>query len=244
MGPKKNGARVTRKVALALAKAQNPQKNPDGRRAAAGQSLLEEAQKAKANDLAAADAKKVKATELANRRVAKENADERRALALRIATLEQSLATRMDQDTIQGIDKDDLLPLDPHVPQLMSAGEMEARKELETMRDQAQTMSTAFLASEERVSALEAKATKKASKSSKSATQTKDDLLSESEEEGSSEGSDSDEDDLEPPKKAAKSGMLSDVMIRKIMKVNLSRDWTGDVNKATLKFNKSIFNNI
>jgi hypothetical protein len=33
-------------------------------------------------------------------------------------------------------------------------------------------------------------------------------------------------------------------MIRKIMKVNLSRDWTGDVNKASFKFNKGIFNKI
>jgi hypothetical protein len=68
--------------------------------------------------------------------------------------------------------------------------------------------------------------------------------LSESEEEGSSEASDSEEDDLEPPKKAAKLGTLSEVMINKLMKVNLTRDWTSEVNKTSFKFNKSIYNGI
>jgi hypothetical protein len=158
--------------------------------------------------------------------------------------LEKALAARPDQDVIQGIAKNDLLPVDPHVPQRMTAGEKEAREQLVVLRDEAETLSTAFMASEERVSALEAKATKKVTKNAKPATQTKDALLSESEEEGSSEASDMDEDELEPPKKAAKLGMLSDVMIRKIMKVNLSRDWTSDVNKTTFKFNKSIYNSI
>jgi hypothetical protein len=38
--------------------------------------------------------------------------------------------------------------------------------------------------------------------------------------------------------------MLSDVLINKIMKVNLTRDWTSDVNKSSFKFNKSIYKGV
>jgi hypothetical protein len=123
----------------------------------------------------------------------------------------------------------------------MSVGEVAARKDLSELQDHTATLSTAFLASEERVLALEAKVGKKGAKA---AAQTKDTLLSESEEEGSTEDSDSDDDAAEPPKKSIKLGTLSDVLINKIMKVNLTRDWTSDVNKSTFKFNKCIYKGI
>jgi hypothetical protein len=181
-------------------------------------------------------------------------ADEKRALEERLAMMEQRLAAmsalpRPDLDAIQGIGRRNILPVDDQVPvpepEPMSAGEAAALKDLSELREHAATLSTAFLASEERVVALEAKVTKKGAKAAAKVTaQTKDTLLSESEDEGSTEDSDSDDDATEPPKKSIKLGTLSDVLINKIMKVNLTRDWTSDVNKSTFKFNKCIYKGI
>jgi hypothetical protein len=174
-------------------------------------------------------------------------ADRDTAIIDRMAAMEERLAamhSAPDVDAIQGIRKGNLMPVDESTPALvpMSAGEIAVRKELSDLKDHTISVNSAFLASEERVANLEAKATKKGAKgAAKVASQSRDTLLPESEDEGSSEESDSEDETSEPAKKSLKLGMLSDVLINKIMKVNLTRDWTSDVNKCSFKFNKSVY---
>jgi hypothetical protein len=190
MGPKKDTPHAIRSAALAKAKARNTKK-PAGRRPTLGNPLL-------------ADAGMVRARKLAEERLAADTAARQAATATqaisdttlvdRLAAMENRLAAmqaspRPDMDAIQGIGKVNLLPVDDRAPAPvpMSAGEIAVRKELSDLKDHTISVNTAFLASEERVTELEAKVTKKGAKgAAKAASQSRDTLLPESEDEGTS----------------------------------------------------------
>jgi hypothetical protein len=246
MGPKKDSPRAVRNAALAKAKAKSTKKAA-GSRPAPGLPLLDDTGIVRARQLAE---EKAAADAVARQASTATQADRDTAIIDRMAAMEERLTaihSRPDVDAIQGIRKGNLMPVDESAPApvIMSPGEIALRKELSDLKDHAISVNTAFMASEERVASLEAKATKRGTKGvpkvTKVATQSKDTLLPDSEDGESSEESDSDEETAQPAKKSLKLGTLSDVLISKIMKANLTRDWTSDVNKCSFKFNKSVY---